>query len=543
MQPLNSNDRRGKCDFCGAPAVVRYNVPDILMGAGVRSVEGWEACAACDAFVQATDPEGLRRRLYEMFPKSAASRRTIDMLQASFWTVQALRSYTRPQKPIDKTAGEHRCNFCAEPTIEIHKFRMREEGSYYMMDACPACASYILAADKDGLLQRSIDILIDMPEDEEDGEYVSKARRVVQRAMNEVQDAFWIRYVPEKVDLPWVAAMKNHHAAINLLTAARNYGDARMRNSTLRDLAMMRIAETYSFSGYAKDVIHEAAQSVPTDVSLTPENVRGNGFGFWWFTPAQPWRLTAALGRGTSGLLWGIQSPLIKDQALVIPAGSPVGVLEAILEGRPELMSVYFSAYVNVPDGKTGGTRPIPSTSFNWHIGESIDEMLERCRQDYKQAYPNSKPGDTDPDDPLGVPLMGVEHHIGVIKQMACFFLAATTWMEQEILETPEAHVDRAERRRIQKEHRLSEPPKVQVIALRKRAKSQDDNSEESVATGRTWKLTHAIVVRGHWRQQPYGPGREKRKLIRIMPHRKGPEPADGVEEPGFKPRVYSVVR
>ena len=43
---------------------------------------------------------------------------------------------------------------------------------------------------------------------------------------------------------------------------------------------------------------------------------------------------------------------------------------------------------------------------------------------------------------------------------------------------------------------------------------------------GRTYKLDHPVWVRGHWRQQPYGPGRTERRLQWIRPYQKGPDMA-----------------
>jgi|SRR5262245_21395450 len=43
---------------------------------------------------------------------------------------------------------------------------------------------------------------------------------------------------------------------------------------------------------------------------------------------------------------------------------------------------------------------------------------------------------------------------------------------------------------------------------------------------GRTYTLDHPVWVRGHWRQQPFGPGRLERRLIWIRPYQKGPDMA-----------------
>jgi hypothetical protein len=63
--------------------------------------------------------------------------------------------------------------------------------------------------------------------------------------------------------------------------------------------------------------------------------------------------------------------------------------------------------------------------------------------------------------------------------------------------------------------------------------------AKEYISTGKvtpaTWKVGKRFMVRGHYRQQPCGPGRTERVRKWIKPHLKGPEDGDA-----FK-RVYKV--
>jgi hypothetical protein len=43
------------------------------------------------------------------------------------------------------------------------------------------------------------------------------------------------------------------------------------------------------------------------------------------------------------------------------------------------------------------------------------------------------------------------------------------------------------------------------------------------------WELAKRFVVRGHWKQQPHGPGRSERKMIFVEPYWKGPADAPAV--------------
>lgn len=65
----------------------------------------------------------------------------------------------------------------------------------------------------------------------------------------------------------------------------------------------------------------------------------------------------------------------------------------------------------------------------------------------------------------------------------------------------------------------------VNVIDLR-RAVRRD---QEAVAEAER-NYQHRWIVRGHWRQQAYGPGRSERRNIYIAPHVKGPEGAPMIE-------------
>lgn len=77
---------------------------------------------------------------------------------------------------------------------------------------------------------------------------------------------------------------------------------------------------------------------------------------------------------------------------------------------------------------------------------------------------------------------------------------------------------DRAERRRAAREgHR--EPPPVRLIRLRRLHGAY-------AGTGRPGQWYHQWIVRGHWRMQPWGPGRQYRRPVWIAPFVKGPEGA-----------------
>lgn len=96
---------------------------------------------------------------------------------------------------------------------------------------------------------------------------------------------------------------------------------------------------------------------------------------------------------------------------------------------------------------------------------------------------------------------------------LAAFRLAG----QGNLADTATERTARPERRRTQ---RAGLPERdVRVIRLR-RGEGGDPTGE----SGREYH--HRWVVRGHWRQQPWGPGRQLRRPVWILPHIKGPEGA-----------------
>lgn len=68
----------------------------------------------------------------------------------------------------------------------------------------------------------------------------------------------------------------------------------------------------------------------------------------------------------------------------------------------------------------------------------------------------------------------------------------------------------------------------VQVIDLRRLARPDHDDPD---STGAAREYHHRWLVRGHWRQQPCGPGRAARRPVYVAPHIKGPPDAPLLDE------------
>ncbi len=99
----------------------------------------------------------------------------------------------------------------------------------------------------------------------------------------------------------------------------------------------------------------------------------------------------------------------------------------------------------------------------------------------------------------------------------------ATLWTllaQNALAETVIVPADRPARRRTERAGLSKESSTVKLVRLRQLEKSA--SSEDTETAHREWK--NRWIVEGHWRKQPYGPGRQQRRLTYICPYVKGPE-------------------
>lgn len=76
-------------------------------------------------------------------------------------------------------------------------------------------------------------------------------------------------------------------------------------------------------------------------------------------------------------------------------------------------------------------------------------------------------------------------------------------------------HEERVERHAVKRATRAKLPAKVTVVKLRR-------EREQTVGGHETREYDHHWIVNGHWRWQPFGPGRTQRRRIWIAPFMKG---------------------
>ncbi|MFW0183755.1 hypothetical protein ACN082_09690 [Rothia sp. CCM 9417] len=111
--------------------------------------------------------------------------------------------------------------------------------------------------------------------------------------------------------------------------------------------------------------------------------------------------------------------------------------------------------------------------------------------------------------------------------------LLITTWLLAE-----QPHLGVSRREPVASYGQASRPqhqPEIRVIKLRETPTHPEPWETESVKEGKKWAMKHRTVVSGHWRNQPYGPGRGSVKPIYIEPYLKGPSGAPIIVRPTVK--------
>lgn len=457
-----------------------------------------------------------------------------------------------------RTPGEpYTCDFCNEPgvvTLDVPDFIMGNGfRSIAGWVACAACALLVHNEDISGLLARAKKSMTIGPSHFAQSGELEKLhgrfwhawhKRKLEQATNAANE--FVTSIKNPTP-PWTAAIEAQFEALKTLEKTASLGKTHMSRNDANDLAGLRIAEAYSFSGHALEAILQLTQQIPHDSPLHPAQIPGIGQGWWWFAPPLD-VVTNVYSKHVNGLLWGFVHPKMKtwqdlrakyqrsETTFLIPAGSPVDDVESILT-TDDVNDVTNSAFISFTaftySDLHGRRILLPSTTFRWFLNETIHEMLQRNALEYRQMYgPGGKMS--------AEHSMGEAHHLKVVTDLGLFFLSACMWLEQDYLEVEHKHVERHRRKAFVREHKLERPPTtVRVIALRKRrATDSDDPIAPGEKTGH--RLTVQFICSGHPRLQRYGPGRTMRKLIYIAPYPKGPKDAP------FKPsskKVYAVIR
>jgi hypothetical protein len=570
FEPLPRPDaKRRRCSFCSAPSEFRLE-----SASGIYSTALY-ACRTCKKLVIDGAKSALLERANSLISPNAseterlAGIETMRKAQKNFWdTLTRAKSVTAPldDAPTFTPIGM-RCDFCDDPNVvevlDSPDFLMAtdrhgELHSSHGWAVCGPCRTFVNIPDAVKLLERSLQNLYSSPSDPS----IQLTKKQQEQLIRDLHLSFWTakrdeaagkineiasktqelfnRALPRPAEpknptAPWLDAIDGQYEALRMLDLCIKHTphfDAGIQTSWKNDAAALRVAEAYSFSGNALAAINEATKSVPLDCVLATEQIPGTGQGWWWFDPPLSVKTTSN-DAGVAAILWSYVQPAKRSS---YPAGTE------LLEIFDDLQKGFltFSVYTRLTSGELS-----PSTMWRWCAHETISDVLTRTALEYNQTYPSGEQLRGAKENAL----LGLSHTLGIVQELSSFFLAAASWLENDIIDKVAGHVERHHAKRLQREHKLKErPARVHIIALRKRHIVHEDDGTPSIdsidlppgeAPSKREFQCNWVVDR-HWRKQAYGPGRTQRKLIVIEAYPKGPS-----DKP-FKAkakRVYAVIR
>ncbi|MPZ26491.1 MAG: hypothetical protein GEV12_08540 [Micromonosporaceae bacterium] len=98
------------------------------------------------------------------------------------------------------------------------------------------------------------------------------------------------------------------------------------------------------------------------------------------------------------------------------------------------------------------------------------------------------------------------------------------TWLliAQKVTETIPADLGRAIRKAYSRQRRPA--PEVRIVRIKPRPHTRGITVRRGASHGGREPLLEREWVGEHWKQQPYGPGRSRRKLIYVAPYLRGPD-------------------
>lgn len=245
------------------------------------------------------------------------------------------------------------------------------------------------------------------------------------------------------------------------------------------DIVGLRRAETYCWFPDPFRAVELAAKSLPADTTL--RRAMAEEAAGWWYFLERPKVQTTAQHLDTVALLW---QWVTRDD-------------------RPGQQTLRFSAYVEDEDGT-----PVPTTLWHWVEGETLVQLHDRIIHEYHTFYERKGIGQ--------VGQVGLEPTLTASMYFAQLWAAGMAWVRQRILVYGHGHVERHDRKRMEREGFHRPLGDVQVIELRRREVVGPSDGHRTVDWSCRW------VVNGFWRNQ-YHPSTGRHELKWIEPYIKGP--------------------
>jgi len=290
-------------------------------------------------------------------------------------------------------------------------------------------------------------------------------------------------------------------------------------------LTALRAADTFCWAPQTTQAVLAAADGLPEScapsVSALGDLAETNRSGWWWFQEPVPVQTTDRPGteQPVVALLWryGLQEVA---PAADFPQLQP-----------PPRLGLWLQTFVLSRQPMNGRVQDvcIPTLAWIWHDNTTLEQLPPRMRREYDRIKREGRVGDD---------AAGDEQTLAGSMLFSRFFIAAAAWLRQKIVvESHGGQGIRQAARQLQREHKLSETPRVRVIELRRSQYVKREGTEATDSTGR--HLSVRFVVKGFWRQQWYATRKEHAPKY-IESYLKGPE---GAPLKAAAPTVYVVRR
>lgn len=273
------------------------------------------------------------------------------------------------------------------------------------------------------------------------------------------------------------------------------------------DQVVMHSAVPFAFTDEVTQALQQASRTIPVDTPLGRQNMPEQ-HAWWYFEKPLLIKTTLSKEPVVAMSLGWLSSSFIVSCWTAVPTPPP--------EERPDDV-LLIGEVINI----------CPSQVFTWQDGETLDQLLKRCREEHQKLYgPGGQYHNTE--------ILGEELFMEATDRIARFILAAVAWFSQKIAVTEDKILDRPERRRVEKATGRKPSP-IKLVYLRKREQRKKDGEVSSVEWSCRWVVGH------HWKLQAHGPRHSLRKLVFILPYVKGPDDKPLKEDDG--PTAYVVNR
>lgn len=277
------------------------------------------------------------------------------------------------------------------------------------------------------------------------------------------------------------------------------YSKAELSSQWTIDKAILAKAEPFAWTEDPIRAVLLASQSIPIDTCLTRKNLSKAAI-WWYFEELLPFRTVSE-----------------KDIFVRAISGGWISVKDT--DRKLFVLSCWIESETFSTDGENGS--PVrnprglaPSQVFSWFEDESIEDMLKRVSWNHDKMY-----GEGGKWKNLSN-IVGKPTFMQTTVGLAYFILAGLTWLDSKVLVAEIPDIPRQRRKEYQRV--LGRDSDIKLIRLRREDRPNHDSERKADPTHRDF--AYRFVVRGHWRNQPYGPGRAERRLTWIMPFVKGPD-------------------